>query len=124
MKNGIYNGDDNRNLHYSNISKLTIIGESYKNTIIDAEKAETIFTFGNYLNVIAYFSVFFAMGRGKEVGVLNVSRQGIFFLPLIVVLPKFLGLDGIIYAQPAADVLSVLLTFALVRHNKDKLPLY
>uniref|UniRef100_UPI001C73DC5E hypothetical protein n=1 Tax=Methanobrevibacter oralis TaxID=66851 RepID=UPI001C73DC5E len=51
MKNGIYNGDDNRNLHYSNIAKLTIIGESYKNTIIDAEKAETIFTFGNYLNV-------------------------------------------------------------------------
>lgn len=73
---------------------------------------------------IAYSSAFLAMGRGKEGGVLNVSRQGIFFLPLIVVLPKFLGLDGIIYAQPAADVLSVLLTFALVRHNKDKLPLY
>ena len=51
MKNGVYTGDDNKDLAYSNVGKLNIIGESYNNTIIDAENANNIFTFGNYLNV-------------------------------------------------------------------------
>ena len=51
MKDGIYTGNDNKDLSYSNIGKLTIFGESYRNTIIDAEYNNTIFTFGKYLNV-------------------------------------------------------------------------
>ena len=52
VKDGVYNGSANRGLSYSPVGKLTIIGESYGNAIIDAEKAAaTIFTFGQNLDV-------------------------------------------------------------------------
>ena len=51
MKDGIYTGSDNKELSYSKVGALTIIGESYRNTIIDAEYNNTIFTFGKYLSV-------------------------------------------------------------------------
>lgn len=51
MKDGIYTGSDNKDLSYSNVGKLTIFGESYRNTIIDAENTKNIFNFGEYLDV-------------------------------------------------------------------------
>lgn len=45
--------------------------------------------------------------------VLALARQGIFYLPLIFILPRFLGIDGIAMAQPAADFLSFILTLIL-----------
>ncbi|SEK43329.1 hypothetical protein SAMN05216439_0935 [Methanobrevibacter gottschalkii] len=51
MKDGVYTGSDNKDLSYSNVGKLTIFGESYRNTIIDAENTKKIFNFGEYLNV-------------------------------------------------------------------------
>ena len=35
-------------------------------------------------------------------------RQGIFFVPLILILPKFYGLIGLEAAQPAADLITFL----------------
>ena len=61
IKNGLYNGPDNRGLKYSNVGKITILGESYGNVIIDAEHAKSgtglwasglnIFTFGQNLEI-------------------------------------------------------------------------
>jgi hypothetical protein len=36
----------------------------------------------------------------------RMARQGIFFLPMIIVLPKLFGLNGVIYAQAAADLIT------------------
>lgn len=62
-----------------------------------------------------YSSTFLALGRGRDGGLLSISRQGIFFIPAILLLPALFGLTGVIYAQPTADILAVLLTliFAL-----------
>ena len=68
-----------------------------------------------------YMSLFLAMGRGKEGGILSISRQGLFFIPAILVLPRLFGLDGIIWAQPAADLLTVILTAALAIGINKKL---
>lgn len=38
------------------------------------------------------------------------SRQGICFIPVILIFPFIWGLNGILYAQPIADVLSALIT--------------
>jgi hypothetical protein len=35
-------------------------------------------------------------------------RQGLFMLPLFIILPRFLGLDGIVYAGPIADGAAIL----------------
>ena len=61
IKNGLYNGSQNRDLSYSNVGKITIIGESYGDVIIDAEHATSgdgwwadslnIFTFGENLEI-------------------------------------------------------------------------
>jgi len=69
---------------------------------------------------IVFMDLFLAIGRGLQGGLLSVSRQGIFFIPAILLLPRLLGIDGIIWAQPAADFLTIVLTavFALVLRKK------
>lgn len=68
-----------------------------------------------------YSTAFLAMGKAKEGGLLNLSRQGIFFIPLIFVLPIFFGLKGVLYTQPAADALTIILTRYFVFKNKNML---
>lgn len=53
---------------------------------------------------------FQSIGKVKHAIFLSTSRQIIFLIPLICILPKFFGLDGILYATPIADVLSVCVT--------------
>ena len=55
-------------------------------------------------------------GKAGPAALLAMARQGIFFLPLILVLPQFWGVDGVIAAQPVSDALSfVLALFLFVR---------
>ena len=66
-----------------------------------------------------YLSLFLALGMGKQGGLLSLARQGYFFIPLIIILPIVFNLNGLIFAQPLADILTCLLTlkFALEFHN-------
>ena len=49
--------------------------------------------------------------------VISVSRQGIFYIPLLFVLPFILGQRGLYMAQPVADVLAFLLAVWVVRNT-------
>lgn len=71
---------------------------------------------------MVYATVFLALGRARQGGVLSISRQGIFFIPAILVLPRLMGLSGVIYAQPAADLMTILLSavFAIGLHRELK----
>ena len=53
-----------------------------------------------------YSSLFLAMGKAKEGCLLGACRQGLCFVPVILILPALWGLRGILYAQPAADIIS------------------
>ena len=53
-----------------------------------------------------YSSLFLAMGKAKEGCLLGACRQGLCFVPAILILPALWGLQGILYAQPAADIVS------------------
>jgi len=66
-----------------------------------------IMLFGYYT---VYSSLFLALGKGKEGFILGACRQGICFIPVILIFPFIWGLNGILYAQPIADVLSALIT--------------
>jgi len=69
---------------------------------------------------MVYSSVFLALGKGREGSILSISRQGIFFIPTILLLPLLLKLNGVIYAQPIADTLTILLTLVFVmKINKE-----
>ena len=63
----------------------------------------TFLLFGFYT---VYSSLFLALGRAKEGFFLGLCRQGICFFPVILLLPQVWGLNGILYAQPIADVIS------------------
>lgn len=58
---------------------------------------------------MVYAILFLALGRIKEGGLFTISRQGIFFIPLIFLLPRVIGLNGVMLAQPIADALTTLL---------------
>lgn len=51
-----------------------------------------------------------SIGKAKMSIVLSLLRQCILLIPLIIILPKFVGLDGVWYAQPIADILSIVIT--------------
>jgi len=59
---------------------------------------------------VIYGTLFQAIGKGKEAAFLSLARQGIFFIPAILILPKIFNLNGIYAAQPVADALTVVLT--------------
>lgn len=63
---------------------------------------------------------FLALGKGPEGSILSIGRQGLCFIPAILILPRLLGLNGVIFAQPAADILMVILTafFAVKLHKR------
>lgn len=54
-----------------------------------------------------------SIGKGKEALFLSITRQGVFFIPVIFILPNLIGLNGVFLAQPVADVLTMLLTLAI-----------
>lgn len=67
-----------------------------------------------------YGTLFQALGKGKEAGILALSRQGFFLIPLVLILPNYLGLNGVIYSQTIADVLTTLLTLGFaIKVNKE-----
>lgn len=67
-----------------------------------------------------YSSLFLALGKAKEGFLLGVCRQGICFIPVILILPMMIGINGIVYAQPVADVLSAVITiFMAVSFHKS-----
>ena len=69
-----------------------------------------------------YMAFFLALGYGREGGILSISRQGLFFIPVILILPRLFGIEGIVWAQPVADILTITLTavFAVSVNRKLK----
>lgn len=64
-----------------------------------------------------------AIGKGKKASVTASARNGIFFLPMILILPRLFGLFGVETAQAAADVFAFCLAIPMahseLRNMKD-----
>ena len=60
----------------------------------------------------AYFQ---AAGKALPALVLTLLKQGIFLIPLVYLLPKFFGLNGVWFSFPIADVLATLVTMIFLR---------
>ena len=78
----------------------------------------SFFLFGFYT---VYSSLFLALGKGTAGFVLGACRQGICFVPVILFLPIVWGMNGILYAQPIADVLSAIITIFMAIHLHKEL---
>ena len=78
----------------------------------------TFTLFGFYT---VYSSLFLALGKGSAGFFLGSCRQGICFIPIILLLPSHFGVNGIIYAQPAADIIAFLIAVIMAFVLKAKL---
>lgn len=65
--------------------------------------------------------VFQALGKARESFILAIARQGIFFIPMILILPRLFAYNGVVFAQPVADVFTVALTLYYSRRLKQQL---
>ncbi|MCM4167977.1 Multidrug export protein MepA [Arenibacter antarcticus] len=65
----------------------------------------------------AYFQ---AIGKAVPALLLTLSRQGFFFIPLILILPNYLGEIGVWISFPIADVLATLVTGYFLRKEVRK----
>lgn len=67
-----------------------------------------------------------AMGKGKASLLLSIARQGLFYIPILFVLNSTFGLNGLIFAQPLADLLALLLTIVVLMEivKKSRLLLF
>lgn len=54
-----------------------------------------------------------AMGAAKLALIVNLSRQGIIYIPAVFIMQTLLGITGLVWAQPVADVLSLVLVAVL-----------
>lgn len=62
---------------------------------------------------------FQTVGSSKMGLFLSLVRQGLFYVPFILVLPRVLGVSGIYVSQPAADILTILICILLIKPMKN-----
>jgi Na+-driven multidrug efflux pump len=73
---------------------------------IYALKTVTIMFPGIGLQILSS-TYFQAVGKPVQSTIIGMSRQLLFYLPMLFFLPRFFGLKGVFWSLPAADVLSV-----------------
>ncbi len=59
---------------------------------------------------ILFITTFQGLSKGKEVLILSLARQILFFIPLLIILPKLLGIYGVWIAWPVSDTIGFLVT--------------
>ena len=59
--------------------------------------------------------------KGTAGFILGACRQGICFVPVILFLPTLWGMNGILYAQPIADIISAIVTAFMALHFHKEL---
>lgn len=74
--------------------------------------------YGIHHIAVSYFT---ALGKPKEAIVLNLMKQMVFLVPLLFVLPEFLGVYGLFAAIPAADIMSIGIALFLMKRDLNRL---
>ncbi len=88
-----------------------------------AERYLKIFMFMTFANGIQPVSsgFFTSIGMAKLGIVMSLTRQVIFLLPLIIIFPLFMGIDGVMYAGPIADAAAFALAIVFARRELGKM---
>ena len=64
---------------------------------------------------------FAAIGKPVKGLLLSMTRQVFFLIPLILILPLFFGIDGVLYAGPVADGIAFLVSVLLISLEMKKM---
>lgn len=97
--------------------------------LIDATAYGYALTFSRILlSTSIFFGVFYvlinalqAMGAGTAALIINISRQGIIYIPVMFLLKTIVGMTGLVWAQPVADITSLALAYVLYVQESNKM---
>lgn len=87
--------------------------EEYYRFAVNYFRIFLFFTFANGIQPISS-NFFTAIGKPKRGVFLSLTRQILFLLPLLLIFPLFMGIDGIMYAGPVADFMAAVVTVVMI----------
>ena len=62
-----------------------------------------------------------AVGKPVKSAILSLARQIIFFVPAALILPVFMGVEGVLWTGPVADGLAFILSLAFLAYERNHL---
>lgn len=101
---------------------IGIFGSGSEEYFLFAEKFFRIYMFFTFMNGIQPITAntFTSIGKAGKGIFLSLTRQIIFLLPLLIILPLFIGIEGVMFSAPIADgVAAVLCIFFIVQEFKQ-----
>ncbi len=99
--------------------------EVYYQFAISYFRIYLMLAFVNFLPQLSS-TLFTSIGKPMSGTILSLSRQIIFFLPLLLIFPAIWGIDGVMYVGPVADALAVTVTVIMLavefrdRHRRER----
>lgn len=103
---------------------ISIFGSGDNELYIEfAVKFMRTFLFMIIINGVQLISsnFFSAIGKPFKGIMLSLSRQVIFLIPLMLILPVFLGIDGVMLAAPVADAIAFVFSIIMIRKEFRKM---
>ncbi len=83
----------------------------------------SVLTFRLFLMLVTFTcliklcSIFFqAVGEPLKAAIVSLARDIVFFVPLVIILPKYMEIKGVLIAAPIADMLGIIVTIILVKN--------
>lgn len=91
---------------------ISIFGSGTEEYYHFAERYFRIYMFMTFANGLHPVSAnfFTSMGKAKLGAVVSLTRQVLFLIPLIIIFPYFMGIDGVMYAGPIADGMAIIIS--------------
>ncbi|EHI70421.1 MATE family efflux transporter [Streptococcus ictaluri] len=71
---------------------------------------------------IAATTFFQAIGKASIGAFLSLTKQVIFLLPLLLLLPYFFGVEGVMYAGPISDLIAFIAALTLLKREFQRMP--
>lgn len=102
---------------------LKLFGSADANFTMFATKALRIYLFGIFTSGFQIVSTnyFQATGQPMKASILSMLRQLLLLIPMLIILPIFFGLDGVLYAGPVADITSGVIVMMFAAKEIKKL---
>jgi Na+-driven multidrug efflux pump len=102
---------------------ISIFGQGNEMYFKFAERYFRIFMFMTFLfGTIPLAATFFtSIGKAPKGIFLSLTRQFIFLIPLVLILPAFMGIDGVMYAGPIADCAAIIVGAVLISIELKKM---
>lgn len=96
---------------------IGIFGSGSEEYFLFAEKFFRIYMFCTFINGIQPITAntFTAIGKAKKGVFISLTRQILFLLPLLLILPLFMGIEGVMFAAPVADAVAAFLAIYFIR---------